>query len=120
MLYILSKEEAENAVRRIQMQEVIVKSLENGVLHVELFGDIDLGNAEEFYSTVMQAYEANKGDICFHCEKLNFIDSTTLGTFVKILKTIKENGNKMRLCGLQAKIKKLFLICALDSIMELD
>ena len=86
------------------MQEVTVKGIEENVLNVVLSGDIDLGNAEEFYQTVLQAYTATPANVCFACENLNFIDSTTLGTFVKILKTLKSNGHMMRLVGLQAKI----------------
>ena len=101
------------------MQEVNVKGFENGALHVALSGEIDLGNAEEFYQTVAEGYKATPGNVCFDCEALEFIDSTTLGTFVKILKTVKSNGKTMKLCALQSKIKKLFLICSLDSIMEI-
>ena len=102
------------------MQEVVVKGLLDGALCVELSGDIDLGNAEEFYAVVAQAYAETPANIHFDCANLNFIDSTTLGTFVKILKMAKTDGNGLRLSNLQAKIKKLFLICALDSIMEIE
>ena len=101
------------------MDEVKVLGVENGELTVALAGDIDLGNADEFYSTVVGAYRQNPSNILFDCEKLEFIDSTTLGTLVKILKTLKTDGKKMRLVRLQSKIKKLFLICALDKIMEI-
>ncbi len=102
------------------MEEVKILGLKEGELHISLSGDIDLGNAEAFYQTVMEGYQANKANVVFACEELNFIDSTTLGTFVKILKSVKVDGYTMRLTGLQAKIKKLFLICSLDSIMQLD
>ncbi len=102
------------------MEEVKILGLVDGALHIALSGDIDLGNAEAFYQTVMDGYQAHKGNVVFECEALNFIDSTTLGTFVKILKSVKLDGFTMRLTGLQAKIKKLFLICSLDSIMQLD
>ncbi len=101
------------------MQEVTMKGLEEGVLTVALSGDIDLGNADEFYGEVMSAYKQTPANVCFVCDELNFIDSTTLGTFVKILKTVKADGFGLRLVGLQAKIKKLFLICGLDAIMEI-
>jgi anti-sigma B factor antagonist len=101
------------------MQEVLVKGLEEGVLKVALSGDIDLGNAEEFYAVVTSAYEASPANLYFDCENLTFIDSTTLGTFVKILKKVKTDGYKMTLVNLQPKIKKLFVICSLDSIMEI-
>ncbi len=102
------------------MDEVKIIGTENGEMCVELSGDIDLGNAEAFYQAVMEGYKAFPANIEFECKKLNFIDSTTLGTFVKILKTVKQDGFSMRLTGLQPKIKKLFLICSLDSIMRLE
>ena len=101
------------------MEEVKIVGVADGKLEIALSGDIDLGNAEAFYGAVMDGYKANPSDVLFDCEKLNFIDSTTLGTFVKILKTLKSDGRTMRLEKLQPKIKKLFLICSLDSIMEI-
>ena len=79
-----------------------------------------MSNAEAFYQSVMQAYTDNKADVTFDCAALEFIDSTTLGTFVKIVKELQKDGKKMRLIGLQAKIKKLFVICALDRIIQID
>lgn len=102
------------------MQEVIIQGLEDGAWKVQLSGDIDLGNAEEFYTLVSEAYAQTPANLHFDCAQLNFIDSTTLGTFVKILKKAKTDGNTVRLTALQPKIKKLFLICALDSIMEIE
>ena len=101
------------------MEEVKVIGLREGELVVELSGDIDLGNAEAFYQAVASAYQETPADLLFDCKALNFIDSTTLGTFVKIFKQVKADGRKMKLVQLQPKIKKLFLICALDSIMEI-
>ena len=102
------------------MEEVKIIGLGTNEWKVELSGDIDLSNAEAFYQEVMTAYAGNPKDVLFDCENLNFIDSTTLGTFVKILKNAKADGYTLRLTNLQAKIKKLFLICALDKIMEID
>lgn len=101
------------------MEEVKINGLTDGVLSISLSGDIDLANAEAFYQAVTEAYKAEPADILFDCADLNFIDSTTLGTFVKILKEVKSNGHKMKLVSLQAKIKKLFLICSLDSIIQI-
>ncbi len=101
------------------MEEVKINGLTDGVLSISLSGDIDLANAEAFYQAVTEAYKAEPADILFDCAALNFIDSTTLGTFVKILKAVKSNGHKMKLVSLQAKIKKLFLICSLDSIIQI-
>ncbi|MBQ7948501.1 MAG: STAS domain-containing protein [Clostridia bacterium] len=101
------------------MEELKIIGVEEGVLKIALSGDIDLGNADNFYAETVSAYAATPADITFDCTALNFIDSTTLGTFVKILKNVKTNGHTVRLVNLQPKIKKLFLICSLDKIMEI-
>ncbi|MBO5412603.1 MAG: STAS domain-containing protein [Clostridia bacterium] len=101
------------------MEEVKVAGFSAGNLSVVLSGDIDLGNADAFYQAVMDGYKQTPGNVVFDCQALNFIDSTTLGTFVKILKAVKSDGYTMKLLGLQPKIKKLFVICSLDSIMEI-
>ena len=101
------------------MEQVKVLGYTDGELKIALSGDIDLGNADAFYATVNAAYGNAPANISFDCEDLSFIDSTTLGTFVKILKEVKANGHTIRLSKLQPKIKKLFLICSLDSLMEI-
>ena len=102
------------------MNEVKILGLKDGALEIALTGEIDFAKAEGFYTAVMEGYKATPADIVFDCASLEFIDSTTLGTFVKILKTVKTDGFTMKLVGLQAKIKKLFVICALDRIIQID
>lgn len=101
------------------MEQVKIIQTNGEELQIALSGDIDLGNAEAFYTEVMQAYQAQPKNVAFDCTNLAFIDSTTLGTFVKILKIVQADGKAMRLFGLQPKIKKLFVICSLNTIMEI-
>ncbi len=101
------------------MEEVKFIGLEENALKFALSGDIDLSNAETFYAEVAKEYAAAPAKILFDCEQLNFIDSTTLGTFVKLLKEAQKDGHGVKLVNLQPKIKKLFLICSLDQIMEI-
>lgn len=104
---------------KITVKEVVIEQTEEEI-SVALSGEIDSSNADIFYETVRNAFTSCPKNIHFYCEKLNFIDSTTLGAFVKLLKHIRTEGKNMRLSGLQPKIKKLFTICALDRIMEID
>lgn len=101
------------------MEQVRVNGICEDKLTFALSGDIDAGNADEFFEIVATAYENTPADLYFDCAELAFIDSTTLGTFVKILKKVKADGRVMTLGGLPPKIKKLFLICSLDKIMEI-
>lgn len=102
------------------MREVTIQENDGKVLKIALSGEIDSGNADEFYGEVVAAYGVSPVDIQFDCGALEFIDSTTLGTFVKILKKVKTDGHKMALKGLSPRLKKLFVICALDTIMEIE
>lgn len=101
------------------MKEVSI-SVEGEELVAALRGEIDSSNADEFFMTVNAAFEFSPRDVHFVCDELRFIDSTTLGVFVKLFKHIRSAGKDMRISGLQPKIKKLFSICALDKIMRIE
>ncbi len=100
------------------MEEIQLINKEGGELTFALSGEIDFGKAEGFYEVVAKEYDKAPANLHFDCQNLQFIDSTTLGTFVKILKKAKTDGYGLKLTGLQPKIKKLFVICALDKIIE--
>ena len=101
------------------MQQVKLVSTD-GQLVIALAGEIDSATSEDFYAEVTAIYVNDKKDLVFACAALEFIDSSTLGTFVKIFKQVKADGNKLILKNLRPRIKKLFEICALDRIMEFD
>ena len=101
------------------MEEVKIIGLTNDELTVALAGEIDFAKADAFYNVVMEGFKNTPANVCFDCTALEFIDSTTLGTFVKILKTIKTEGYLMKLVNLHSNIKRLFAICALDKIITI-
>ncbi len=98
------------------MQEMTL--LSRDPLTYGLAGEIDAGNCDEFYAEVLENYKS--GDLVFECSKLEFIDSTMLGTLVKLKKHAAERGASLILRHLQPRIKKLFVICALDKVMEIE
>lgn len=100
------------------MQQVKLVSTDN-TLEFSLSGEIDSATSEDFYAEVMAAYRHDKKDMQFDCTALTFIDSTMLGTFVKIFKTLKADGHTTVLKNVQPRIRKLFQICSLDTIMEI-
>lgn len=101
------------------MKEVTIES-GAGEWLITLSGEIDAGNADVFLREVTEAFDSEKKDVHFLCDELSFIDSTTLGAFVKLAKRVREENKKIRLSALQPKIRKLFAICVLDQLMEID
>jgi anti-anti-sigma factor len=100
------------------MQQVKLISADEKLV-ISLTGEIDSATSEDFYAQVLAMYTHDKKDIEFDCAGLDFIDSTTLGTFVKLFKHVKTEGNTFALVNVRPRIKKLFEICALDRIMEI-
>lgn len=100
------------------MQQVKLVST-NEKLEFSLNGEIDSATSEDFYAEVKTAYLHDKKDMEFDCALLTFIDSTMLGTFVKLFKELKNDSNKMVLKNVQPRIRKLFEICSLDRVMEI-
>ncbi len=100
------------------MQQVNLISADEALVFT-LSGEIDAATSDDFYAEVISAYQHDKKNIVFRCELLSFIDSTTLGTFVKIFKQVKADGNNMAIEGLRPNIKKLFDICGLNQVMEI-
>lgn len=100
------------------MQQVKLLSADNELIF-SLSGEIDAATSEDFYAQVAAAYNHDKKDIVFDCTALAFIDSTTIGTFVKIYKMLKADGHKTVLENVRPNVKKLFEICALNTLMEI-
>ena len=89
-------------------------------LLIELSGEIDVRNADEFYESLSDLYEQYPTNTKLDCENLSFIDSSTLGMLVKFLKKLAEHGHKLTLCHLTPNIKRLFTICRLDMIIKIE
>lgn len=104
--------------RKIMQQVKLISTGEK--LIVALTGEIDSATSEDFYAEVCAMYDNDKKDVVFDCAALEFIDSTTLGTFVKLFKRLKAEGHALILKDVRPRIKKLFEICALDRIMEFE
>ena len=99
------------------MKEFKVKE-QSPELVIELSGEIDAGNADAFFEEFTKSYQT-PSKVVFECDKVEFIDSTTLGVFVKILKRVRSDGFTLKISGLIPRLKKLFVICSLDTIMEI-
>lgn len=101
------------------MQNVKLISAEENLV-ISLAGEIDSATSEDFYQEVLAIYTHDPKNIVFDCAALEFIDSTTLGTFVKLFKHVRSGNNTFKLVHVRSRIKKLFEICALDRIMEIE
>lgn len=83
----------------------------------ELFGDIDIYNAQE----LKEGITCEKGfDLVIDCKELNYIDSTGLGVLVGILKNVRADGGDVFVKNLKPHLYKIFELTALDKLFNIE
>ena len=101
------------------MKELLLIDKEQNLI-IKLSGEIDVVNADEFYKETEKLYLQNNKDIIFDLSSLKFLDSTALGTFVKINNLLKQNGKTLTVKNAREQIKRLFKICSLDNVFQIE
>lgn len=83
------------------------------------FKKIDILSCENF-SSELRSFITGKTRIILDLSDTRFIDSSGLSKIVACLRTIRENGGEMRICGVQAPVMTLFTMVRLGEIIGID
>lgn len=86
---------------------------------IELIGDLDIYNNKKFKEKLANIYEDLDKDIVVDCTKLEYIDSTGLGSFISLLKLTRDEEKEITVKNLKKNIKKVFKITDLDKLFNL-
>lgn len=92
---------------------------EEGHYLIELIGDLDIYNNKKFKEKLADIYEDLDKDIVVDCEKLEYIDSTGLGSFISLLKLTRDEEKEITVKNLKKNIKKVFKITDLDKLFNI-
>lgn len=87
---------------------------------VNLYGEVDIYNADSLKSELHALIEERKADIVLDCTNLKYIDSTGLGVLVSALKRVKEAQRSIRIQNLKPHIAKIFILTGLDRIFVIE
>ena len=79
---------------------------EEGHYLIELIGDLDIYNNKKFKEKLADIYEDLDKDIVVDCSKLEYIDSTGLGSFISLLKLTRDEEKEITVKNLKKNIKK--------------
>lgn len=79
-------------------------------------GEIDIYTSPKFKQKVLDAFDKDEKNLLIDCKNLEYLDSTGLGSFIYILKKVKEKDYKIYIDNLKPNIKKLFDITQLDKL----
>lgn len=79
-------------------------------------GDLDIYTSGQFKEEVLKRLNEEQTDIIIDGEELIYVDSTGLGSLISILRTMKENENKIYIDNVKPNIRKIFDITNLDKL----
>lgn len=88
--------------------------------NVNLYGEVDIYNADSLKSELHSLIDEKKADIILNCTNLKYIDSTGLGVLVSALKKVKEAERSIRITNLKPYIAKIFTLTGLDQIFVIE
>lgn len=87
------------------------------VIHMK--GKLTINNAQGFFSQTESLLNSGEKKLLLNMSDLNFIDSTGLGTIIRLSKRINEDHCRLRLSNLQPKIMKIVELTRLDNILSI-
>ena len=86
---------------------------------IDLIGDLDIYNNKKFKEKLADIYEELDKDLVVDCSRLEYIDSTGLGSFISLLKLTRDEEKEITVKNLKKNIKKVFKITDLDKLFNL-
>lgn len=91
---------------------------EKDLIKISLDGDLDAYSSDEFKDAVLNKVPSSK-DILINARKLNFIDSTGLGSLISIYNSIKEQEKTISIEEIKPNVKQIFEITELDKLFNI-
>jgi anti-anti-sigma factor len=90
-----------------------------GCLILFLNGYIDTYNSNYFQKKVIRAIEHGFIRLIFHCNGLNYVSSTGIGSFTAFLKTVKPRGGDLVLLEIQPKVYEVFQLLGFSQFFNI-
>lgn len=89
----------------------------NDVNVLYLQGSLTVATTQDFFSGIVSLVEEGETKFLLQLSSVDFIDSTGLGTIVRVSKRVREAKGKLSLADAQPKILALFELTRLDKIL---
>ncbi len=92
----------------------------DGVVLVQVNGELIVGNREEFKQTVLARLDSGGRKFVVDFQESTYIDSSGLGALVSLSRKIRESGGDLRLAGLNEDLRTLFELTKLDTLFQIS
>ncbi|MDF1511288.1 anti-sigma factor antagonist [Robertmurraya sp. DFI.2.37] len=92
----------------------------DNLLEVKLAGEIDAYTAPKLRETLFPLSEQEQVNMVVDLTDVGYMDSTGLGVFVGVFKSIRSKDGELKLIGLSKRLIRLFEITGLAEIMDIN
>ncbi|WCL48386.1 STAS domain-containing protein [Leptospira sp. GIMC2001] len=86
---------------------------------IEISGKYDIESTEEFENIFNKQLESKPKYIAVDMSKLDYIDSSGIGSLIKCLNSLKSKNGKLLLIGMKPMIQNVFKLAKLDMFFEI-
>lgn len=92
---------------------------EGEVEKITLEGDLDFHSSPDLRRELTKLVEHQAPKVLIDFQKVSYIDSSGLATFVELFQRMKRYGGKLVLFSMNASVRSVFEISKLDTIFKL-
>lgn len=86
---------------------------------IEITGKYDIESTEEFETIFNKQLDSKPSVIAVEMGKLDYIDSSGIGSLIKCLNALKTKNGKLILVGMKPMITNVFKLAKLDMFFEI-
>ncbi|MBL0956205.1 MAG: STAS domain-containing protein [Leptospira sp.] len=86
---------------------------------IEIAGKFDIESTEEFESIFNKLIESSPSLVSVEMSRLDYIDSSGIGSLIKSLNSLKNKKGKLLLVGMKPMIQNVFKLAKLDMFFEI-
>lgn len=99
---------------------MIINTLKESQYYIiEIDGDLDASSSILLDNALTTAFSKKETKILVDCSRLNYISSAGLGVFMSYLQDFEANNIQMVLFQVSEKVKNVFTILGLDSLIKI-
>jgi anti-sigma B factor antagonist len=92
---------------------------QNGIVILDITGEIDLYNAPSIKSFILKKIEAQKVNVVINMQEVSYIDSSGIGALISSLSNLKKYQGSLKITNIHDSVKKVFELTKLTSFFEI-
>ncbi len=91
----------------------------NGIVILDIVGEIDLYNAPDIKGYVLKKIEMQRYNVIINMQDVSYIDSSGIGALISGLSNLKKYQGSLKITNIHDSVKKVFELTKLTSFFEI-